>query len=451
MRGTTAWLWLPSIWMGLLLSRPLAYWFSGGSLEGAELEAHLDGSPVDRNALILLISLGLVALPSRKLQWGVALRDYRIIWLFYAFAIVSTLWAPYPVVAMKRVIRELGNVLMILIMLSEARPIDSIRRVFVQCTLVLVPLSVLFIKYYPEIGRYYHRWTYQVAYSGVTTNKNSLGLLAMLGGLFLLWYILGNNQDRSVWQRFRTMWPESIVFALCLWILNLANSATASTCFFLGVAAFIYAHNRGQRLTPRASMWTTLGIGLFGALVVTNSTLRGLLAQSVGRDSTFTERTDIWEGVLALPTNPFVGAGFSSVWLTSYGWTLRDQIGGLAHAHNGYLETYLNGGFVGVGLLVAVLLLAARQAGAHLRARTSAGPIYLTIVIIGVVYNFTEVTFSNGNGLGVLLWIIAMSAPAVGLRRPVVATSRPRAFAPGGHGAGYAARPTWRQAGSAQR
>ena len=42
---------------------------------------------------------------------------------------------------------------MILVILSEEDPANAIRTVFVRCAYVLIPLSILFIKYYPEVRR----------------------------------------------------------------------------------------------------------------------------------------------------------------------------------------------------------------------------------------------------------------------------------------------------------
>ena len=62
-------------------------------------------------------------------------------------------------------------------------------------------------------------------------------------------------------------------------------------------------------------------------------------------------------------------------------------------------------------LLVAVLFTATLQAGRHLAARTRAGAFYVACVVAGLAYNISEVTFSNGNAVGLLLWLIAMSGP----------------------------------------
>jgi O-antigen ligase len=414
-------LWIATVWIGIMLSRPVIYWFGGGSASEEDVQAALQGNAIDRSILIILICAGVVVLLRRRVDWAAVVGGYAVVWMFYAFALISVAWSPYPLVSLKRLIRELGSVVMILIILTEAQSVEALRRAFLRCVVVLVPLSVLFIKYFPEIGRYYHRWTYQVQFSGVTTNKNSLGVLAMIGALFLVWHLCDAGSGSTRWKRLVSLWPEVCVLGMCLWILRIANSATALACCVLGLALFI----AGRTYLKGASVKSTVGlvslVGLTGWMALLVSDLRGIVAQSVGRDATLTTRTEIWEAALGLPTNPIFGAGFASVWLTPEGWALRAQIGGLAHAHNGYLETYLNGGLVGVALLLAALALAGIQAARHLSARTPSGAIFVALVVAGMAYNFSEVTFSNGNAVGLLLWLIALSNPAIALVEPAQA------------------------------
>jgi exopolysaccharide production protein ExoQ len=399
-----------------MLSKPVMYWFASGSREQADLAIYLDGNPIDRNIHVFLICVGLAVLLRRRLRWSTVFRQSHAVWLFYAFALLSVMWSDYPFVSLKRVIRELGNVVMILVVLTEPDELEAVRRVFVRCAVVLVPLSVLFIKYYPDLGRYYHPWTYEVQYAGVTTNKNSLGVLAMVSGLFLLWQLVESWKSRTLSQRIAAVGPEASVLLLCVWLLSIAHSATALACFTLASVVFV----AGRRILAGLSVRWTVGLltvaGLTGWLALGNADLRGLVAQSLGRDATLTTRTDIWAEALALRTNPLFGVGFASIWLTREGWALSQRLH-IPHAHNGYLETYLNTGLIGVALLVAVLLLAVKQAARHLSARTSAGAVFVAVVLAGVVYNFTEVAFNNGNAVGLLLWLIAMCSPGLSLVR----------------------------------
>src|SRR5204863_2144922 len=130
------------------------------------------------------------------------------------------------------------NVLMLLMILTEKDPVPAIRAVFVRCACILIPLSVLFIKYYLQIGRYYSPWTGQTGYGGVTTNKNSLGVLAMLCALVLLWSLLDIEKCSGWLKWIRRKLPELLLFAMCIWLLAIANSQTALVCFCVGVTVF---------------------------------------------------------------------------------------------------------------------------------------------------------------------------------------------------------------------
>ena len=55
---------------------------------------------------------------------------------------------------------------------------------------VLVLLSILFIKYYPQYGRGFDTWSGLGTNCGVATNKNELGYVCMIFGLFFFWNLL---------------------------------------------------------------------------------------------------------------------------------------------------------------------------------------------------------------------------------------------------------------------
>jgi O-antigen ligase len=166
---------------------------------------------------------------------------------------------------------------------------------------------------------------------------------------------------------------------------------------------------------------------MYGALVLSaiflwNPDARGLIAASVGRDPTLTTRTDIWQGAMDLKTNVLFGAGYASVWLTEAGWKLAVALK-IPHAHNGYLETYLNSGLIGLILLLALLLAAGRNATRTLREGTALGPLYIALLLTGVIYNYTEVTFNINNVICFSLWLIAVNPPAAAAVRSVAKNS----------------------------
>jgi O-antigen ligase len=295
---------------------------------------------------------------------------------------------------------------MILIILTEEDPVGAVRGVFVRCAYLLVLVSVLFIKWFPDLGRYLHPWTWATVYCGVTTNKNSLGDMAMVSGLVLLWSLVDFQGYPGKGRQWKDVWPDLFVLGMCLWLLHLAQSATSVSCFVVG--AFIFFASRLQWAKDNLGKlgWCCIGLIVFFMALATLPDFRGAIAGALGRDATLTGRTDIWAAALKIPTNPLLGHGFASTWLTPEGRAMAEELK-IPHAHNGYLETYLHSGLFGVLLLLAVLYSAGRTARSNLLTGTISGNFFMAFFVSGVVYNFTEVAFNDGNIIEFGLWLTA--------------------------------------------
>jgi len=66
--GISGGLWIPLIWVGIMESKPVAYWFMSAQDSG-DVEMYLDGNPMDRNILLLLIFAGVWVFMRRPLYW----------------------------------------------------------------------------------------------------------------------------------------------------------------------------------------------------------------------------------------------------------------------------------------------------------------------------------------------------------------------------------------------
>jgi len=97
--------------------------------------------------------------------------------------------------------------------------------------------------------------------------------------------------------------------------------------------------------------------------------------------------TNTWFGT-------WFGTGFENFWLgprlekiwSMYRW-------GPAQAHNGYIEIFLNLGWIGIALLAVILAIGYHKVMTDLSRRPSTGKLMLAYFVIGVVFNFTEAAF----------------------------------------------------------
>src|SRR5438445_4705938 len=147
-------LWVPAVWVAIIGSMPVTCWLKGRDSD-LNFNAYVEGSPADRNVCLILLFLAIIILMRRRIIWNQVFTRNRWLWFFYLFGCISVVWSDDPFVAFKRWIREIGNIVMIFVILTEADPAEAVSLVFVRCAYVLITLSILLMMYYLEMARYY--------------------------------------------------------------------------------------------------------------------------------------------------------------------------------------------------------------------------------------------------------------------------------------------------------
>jgi len=194
---------------------------------------------------------------------------------------------------------------------------------------------------------------------------------------------------------------------MMFWLLSKANSSTAWVCWVMG-AAIIFAlrYNFAMRQIKWLGTYS-LAVGLVLLSLYAIPGLLEMLVRMLGEDVTFTGRTDLWKDLLNEPINPLLGTGYQNFWLGERAAALWEKY--YFHpnqAHNGYIETYLNGGFVGVCCLMALLVAAGRDIKKDLLRGVDFAKVRFAALAIGVFYNWTEAVFNRLS----LVWFILLLA-----------------------------------------
>jgi O-antigen ligase len=371
-----------------------------------------EGNSVDRAVYILLIILAISVLSLRSFKWAAFAVKYKWFAAMVVYSFASFLWSDFPLITFKRCTRDFGVYLVILIALSDPRPVDAICGLMRRLSFLLIPLSIVLIKYYPDMGIGYDIWTGVPDYTGVATSKNMLGVVCLTSGLYFFWDICRRWPKRSERRTRIAIVVSGFVFAQVLWLLTYSHSATSGTCLTLGCLIVLACQSRTVMQHPAL---LKIGIPILLCLyplfeLGIGIDLKAIVAEMVGRNPTLTGRTHIWEVVLGMPLNSAIGTGYESFWL---GPRLRDVwrlAGGVNHAHNGYIELYLNLGFIGLGLLVMFLLSCYWHICKNLTTSTGLGSLRLALWTILLLYNVTEAAFKI-QLLFVIFLLIVLEAP----------------------------------------
>jgi len=409
--NVTGALWLPTLWFFLIGSRTVAQWLQLAGI-GSGGGSYEEGTPVDAAAFFLLILAGAYVLRQRRVRLGEIIRNNRWLAFFLAFCFVSILWSDLPFVAFKRWIKILGHPIMTLVLFTEPEPEEAVARMVKRCAYVIVPVSILFIKYYPAWGRTWSPWGGPALYTGITLDKNTLGSVCLILGLFYFWHTLQVLR----WEKSRARRLELFLcagfLAMIAWLLHIAHSSTSTVSLAVGIGVMLLL---GFRFVDKRNLgiYLVVAVVLFG-LAESLFGVFDFVVAGLGKDPTLTDRMPLWKDVLTLDINPIIGTGFESFWdagprrdlLWRHWWWHPIQ------AHNGYLETYLNLGLVGLALMLALMLAAFAKIRSALLAGSEFARFRMGFLAAFVLYNWTEAAFKAVHPVWFVFYLVAIYCPA---------------------------------------
>jgi len=400
-------LWLPVLWLVITGSRFVSQWMYLGSSYTA---ATSEGSPIDAAYFLVLIVAGVIVLAQRQNVIGNVVRNNFWLLALFLYGFASILWSDFPFVALKRWIKTLGHPVMALIIITDPDPGRALRIVMKRCAYILLPVSVLFIKYFPEYGRGFDPWSGQGANRGVGLTKNDLGYICMVFGLCFLWSLI---TAAKLSDRVARLWESivSVAFLMMVgWLLKMADSATSLMCFVLGATTLVML---GFRAVNKRFVGTYIVISVLIAFGLEMTfDIYAEVVHLLGRNPNLTDRTEVWAAAIAIQPNPIFGAGFESFWLgerleTLWArWWWRPT-----QAHNGYIETYLNLGLVGVILLIGLILATFRKICDQLSTDFEFARIRLSFLMAILAFSYTEAAFKGVHLVWTVFHIIAIDYP----------------------------------------
>ena len=415
-------MWISLAWIAMSATRPLIYWihpnlFVGFSQRIAwEQQRSIEiaqSNPIDRNIVILLMVLGLVVLLRRRPQFQLKLANNGWLIAFFVYCLISVLWSEFPGIVFKKWIRFIGDVIVVLLILTEVRSEEGFYRIMRWMAIVCLPLSALFSKFYPALGRIYTVTGTQM-WVGVTGHKNMLGILCAFTGIVLVW------RNLAKWPKVDFLDAGLIVLDI---YLLLGSKSTTSVIVFLMGASLLVAQARlkgNARKLNRVIIFgliSLLAIQVMAVSFLGKSFAPDLLA-AAGKDASLTGRIPLWQELIDMGgQTPIFGCGFASFWLSA------DRLSDLwarvswtpTSAHNGYIEIFLDLGII--GLLVLFLLLAqtnkniVNSFGDHLEF----GKLKIAFFVMIFFHNFSESGYGKPT---TLIWLLFLMCSIVARTEP---------------------------------
>lgn len=405
--NVTGALWIPILWMFVIASRPASQWLSIFGLPGYGARSIEEGSSLDASVYFTLIAAGLYVLYRRHASLSAIFRENGWLMAFLLYCFVTILWSDYPFLSFKRWIKYLGHPIMVLVVFSEPDPQEALVRLFKRNAYVLIPVSILFIKYYPNLGREAGQWATQQSNCGIADGKNQLGSICLFVGFFFVWHLLQVWRTEKGKARRDELLLIGSFLLMIAWLLRKAHSATALVSLLVAIFVMVLLGMKGVN-KKLVGAYTVAGIIM---LVIAQLTLETFdtVVDLTGHESTMEGREVLWGQLLAVGTNPIFGVGYESFWLGDWVADLSEGRVWLPNeAHNGYLETYLNTGLVGLFILIGVIIAAFRKIRLELLRNFDWGRFRMGLLAAIIARNWTEAGFGRLSLSFFVFFIIAI-------------------------------------------
>ncbi|HTY82876.1 MAG TPA: O-antigen ligase [Silvibacterium sp.] len=326
----------------------------------------------------------------RAMQWAAALS---------ALAIASTLWSQFPLLTLRRSI-PFSMAGLFGLYLAVRFPVRRQLSILVAAMAALAIGSIVLAICFPKTGLDASPG-HQLDWQGVFTQKNACGRAMVLA-------------TASVFADWRQSFTKIASLGLFLLVLLMSGSrgawgVEAVLLIVCGLAAV------ANRMFSRSRMVFFGAAGCSAALLVAVllSHLPWLLAL-MGRDATLSGRTEIWKQVWRfILQRPLAGWGYAAFWRGLEGQsfqvaaTLRFVV---FHAHNGFLEIWLELGLSGLILFALSYLRAWKKLWPVLRSGDMRRGMWMSLVLLLIfLYNLDENTLLTFNGLPWVLYVSVLA------------------------------------------
>ena len=337
-------------WMLVLLF--ITYASLGKNIFTNGVDSDVTDDPISRNIGYVRMAVCLLTAGFYIVRYGIRDLVQALPWMYFPFVIwgtVSAAWSDDPWVTFRSASYLVTIFVAMPLVIHKLGLLPTIRVVLHMIAVVLI-LSFLIAIFLPTIGRH-TSLTVSAAHAGrwrgIFGHKNGLGPWAAYGTIFLFTHARLVGGPRLYWT---FAWFCSVS---CLILSGSATSLVAAIFLVPATIAFRIRHKVSTSMLVVLLIVGTLGLAL--AFGIAKSQLFAV----IGRDESFTGRTDVWWlAARHIADHFWFGAGYLSTggteFLEEVASTVLQEIPG---AENAYLQAMLELGFIGLALFFVPVVI----------------------------------------------------------------------------------------------
>ncbi|GGE48873.1 O-antigen polymerase [Agaricicola taiwanensis] len=327
---------------------------------------------------------------------GEVLKESWPLLLLVLLPLASVLWSDSPATSLRRAVAFMLTVSFAYYVVARFT-LSEIVRILFWVLVAYMAVGLLAAVALPRIGL-----SSAGDWRGLTGHKNEFGrVLSLIIAIAVVFRSVGTR----MW---RTWWLPMVVVAFGLLVLS--NSKTSLVAAVAGIGGSIFLTflftGRFSRFRFAPEVRTVVGVLAFLTVLFLVFIAAPIILEALGRDLTLSGRTRLWQWAIGLGSqHPWLGSGYRAFWIdenTKYFFEFfywgadadgnqNDHYAGPGNGHNGYLDVWLELGYLGLAVLFIMIGWAVRQIKACLQSgRELEGKFLALILSYLLVYSITE-------------------------------------------------------------
>jgi O-antigen ligase len=362
-----------------------------------------DSNPATMLSALLIYAIAFLLLMRRPNAMMDTIKDNPLLIVLFAFPVFSIIWSVDMGVTLRRAVALVMTGIYCIYLARRLSPDDFMRRLLLAL-FVGGAASLVFTVVDPAHA-IEHGTINNGSWKGVYGHKAILGRIAAVAVTVAVYV-----RPRFLWER-AMRWSTIAIFVF----LAIQSQSRASWLLMGGGVAFmlLLAIMRNKSFSAGIKMTIATVLGL--AVVVTAAAMFSQILAAFGRDDTFSGRTSLWEGAVAVAEahHPVLGAGYRAFWTVAGSDGVRDYVQSWvklpSHGHNGYLDIWLELGYAGLALFAVFALVTIWRLISRL-LREPGEPAWAALAIFFFVFLLNNVSVTVAFKHTDIAWIFAVLA-----------------------------------------
>jgi O-antigen ligase len=314
-------------------------------------DALSDSNPASLISALIVYVIAFALLAQRPRRATETIKSNPLLIAVFALPLLSVVWSVDPGTTFRRAAALMMTGVFCVYIAQRLSPQEFLRRLLLALFVGGV-LSLLYTVADPQ-NAIEHSMINTGSWKGVYGHKAILGRIAAIAVTVSVYV-----RPRYVWE-----WPMRWATIAIFLFLSIKSQSRASWLMMLGGVAFmiLIAILRNKKLSSGIKLTIVVALGF--CVVATVAALFDVILAEMGRDDTFSGRTSLWTGAIAVAkaSHPILGAGYRAFWTDAGAGGVREYVLDWArlpaHGHNGYLDVWLDLGVGGIVLFSAFVLV----------------------------------------------------------------------------------------------